>query len=266
MAAALDLIPMARWPAPLPRGKPGAASQSPSRWMAATLVWRSNCPGSRCSTATGISWGYRGFGVCRDTTRIAELERTARPKTSEAPAVGPPVFPRRAPRAATADQCRAASTVRGRREGTGAGRAKRTATCRPSYRPRTVGAKIPRIKIAQPPAPSARQPIAKPTTAPASAHRLSDQRSILERLPVGVLIHRHDKLIYANRAFLEWTGYGDLTRWPQAGGLDALWSIRARRAPARSNGTARPSPSRPTGGPLPARAGSTPCHGTARAR
>ncbi len=46
--------------------------------------------------------------------------------------------------------------------------------------------------------------------------------AVLERLPVGVLIHRHDELLYANRAFLEWTGYGDLAAVAADGGLDRL--------------------------------------------
>ena len=40
----------------------------------------------------------------------------------------------------------------------------------------------------------------------------ADQRPILDRLPVGVLVYRLDKLIYANRAFLDWTGYEQSAR------------------------------------------------------
>ena len=52
---------------------------------------------------------------------------------------------------------------------------------------------------------------------------LNDQRPILDRLPVGVLVYRLDKLIYANRAFLDWTGYEQLSALAEAGGLDALF-------------------------------------------
>jgi len=51
----------------------------------------------------------------------------------------------------------------------------------------------------------------------------ADQRPILDRLPVGVLVYRLDKLIYANRPFLEWTGYEHIHALEQAGGLDALF-------------------------------------------
>jgi PAS domain S-box-containing protein len=46
---------------------------------------------------------------------------------------------------------------------------------------------------------------------------------ILDRLPVGILIYRLNDLIYANRAFLEWTGYPTLYALREAGGLDSLF-------------------------------------------
>ena len=46
--------------------------------------------------------------------------------------------------------------------------------------------------------------------------------AVLDRLPVGVLIHRNDDLLYANRAFLEWTGYADIAAVAAAGGLERL--------------------------------------------
>jgi len=47
--------------------------------------------------------------------------------------------------------------------------------------------------------------------------------SILERLPVPVLIHSGDRLHYANEEFLELTGYVSVLELEQAGGLDALF-------------------------------------------
>lgn len=46
---------------------------------------------------------------------------------------------------------------------------------------------------------------------------------LLDRLPVGVLVYRLDRLIYANRAFLASTGYDNLHALSEAGGLDALF-------------------------------------------
>jgi PAS domain S-box-containing protein len=49
------------------------------------------------------------------------------------------------------------------------------------------------------------------------------EQAVLDRIPVGVLVYRHDSLLYANRAFLEWTGYDSLTALAEAGGLDSLF-------------------------------------------
>ncbi|CAN5315041.1 PAS domain S-box protein [soil metagenome] len=48
-------------------------------------------------------------------------------------------------------------------------------------------------------------------------------RMLLDLLPVGVLIYRLDRLLYANPAFLERMGYGSLATLEEAGGLDALF-------------------------------------------
>jgi len=47
--------------------------------------------------------------------------------------------------------------------------------------------------------------------------------SLLDRLPIGMLIYRHDALIYANRHFLEWTGYDSLDALTAEGGLNSLF-------------------------------------------
>ncbi len=48
-------------------------------------------------------------------------------------------------------------------------------------------------------------------------------RALLDLLPVGVLIYRLDRLVYANSAFLTRMGYVDLRALEDAGGLDALY-------------------------------------------
>ena len=45
---------------------------------------------------------------------------------------------------------------------------------------------------------------------------------LFDRLPVGVLVYRLDRLLYANKAFFASTGYDDLHALTEAGGLDAL--------------------------------------------
>jgi signal transduction histidine kinase len=46
---------------------------------------------------------------------------------------------------------------------------------------------------------------------------------MLDKLPVGVLIYRLDHLLYANPAFLAWSGYESLNALIEAGGLDQLF-------------------------------------------
>jgi PAS domain S-box-containing protein len=49
-----------------------------------------------------------------------------------------------------------------------------------------------------------------------------ETRSVLDRLPTGVLIYRLEHLLYANRAFLDWTGHHDLTSLMEMGGINSL--------------------------------------------
>jgi signal transduction histidine kinase len=51
----------------------------------------------------------------------------------------------------------------------------------------------------------------------------ADDHPLLNRLPVGILVYRYEALLFANRAFLAWTGYPDLQALMMAGGLDALF-------------------------------------------
>jgi PAS domain S-box-containing protein len=48
-------------------------------------------------------------------------------------------------------------------------------------------------------------------------------KTLLDLLPVGVLIYRLDRLLYANPAFLKRMGYASLYALEEAGGLDALY-------------------------------------------
>ena len=48
---------------------------------------------------------------------------------------------------------------------------------------------------------------------------------------MGILVYRLNTLIYANRAFLDWTGYLSLEALTEAGGLDSLF-IDTKTEPA----------------------------------
>jgi signal transduction histidine kinase len=62
---------------------------------------------------------------------------------------------------------------------------------------------------------------AAPQAAAASFDAITEQ-VLLDRIPIGVLVYRHDKPLYANRHFLDLSGYGDLAALEAAGGLSTL--------------------------------------------
>jgi PAS domain S-box-containing protein len=79
------------------------------------------------------------------------------------------------------------------------------------------------VALATPPEHVSEQPpwLTRPE-APARGESRRD-RTLLDLLPVGVLIYRLDRLLYANPAFLARMGYAGLHALEEAGGLDALY-------------------------------------------
>jgi len=63
---------------------------------------------------------------------------------------------------------------------------------------------------------------------------------IFDRLPTGILIYRLNSLIYANRAFLDWTGYSTLDELTEAGGLDSLFIEPKKEAASKDPSAAKP--------------------------
>ena len=202
--------------------------------------------------------GYRGFGVCRDAAMLATMvgERnrnaaatqpnsetpksevptadTAKPEQSQ-PRPEPPVFREERPALSVVPPIENVLPFRS------SGPAEKSPSLTPVERKTfnelgsTLSARLreahnrannpiqPEPEEPAPPEPPVRAPLAGPPKLPAAATAGSDQRPILDRLPLGVLVYRLDRLIYANRAFLDWTGYGDINALTDAGGLDALF-------------------------------------------
>ncbi len=87
-----------------------------------------------------------------------------------------------------------------------------------------------------PSAPAA--PWLQPDPAPPPRVQSALDAQLFDRLPIGVLVYRLDRLIYANRAFLEQTGFENLHTLTEAGGLDALYvEPGAVQAGTSSDGT-----------------------------
>jgi PAS domain S-box-containing protein len=79
------------------------------------------------------------------------------------------------------------------------------------------------LQASQPSNPAGEQPDWLQTPPPPARGALARDRVLLDLLPVGVLIYRLDRLLYANPSFLARMGYATLQALEEAGGLDALY-------------------------------------------
>ena len=234
-----------------PRATPGAASWCDWPVDEATSAWPIELSGLPVFDRDRRFAGFRGFGVCRDIGRGCAAHRQRRRGHAAAAHArragqGAAVPPRRPPTAEPApppqphEQRRAASEpalspgehsafqelARELNERLKKGRAG------PSPEPI-----VPASRVAPPPRRSRRR---RRATATPRATR-NEGRPILDRLPVGILVYRLNNLLYANRAFLDWTGY------PPSAGADR--SRRARQPVHRDQGrSAGPGAKRRTNG------------------
>jgi PAS domain S-box-containing protein len=245
-----------------PEGRVAHAVESRDTWSGITLAWPLERSGERIGVElSGLPIfdrerafrGYRGFGVCREITRDSA--------TMPAPHVEPP-----APETAQEPVHEPASAASERPALTVVPAARnvvpfRVAAPAPEKRPaltpvertafreiaETLGSAAPERGSAAPerreqderaeaePLPSA---FATGTGVEPQSAAETEARAVLERLPVGILIHHGEHLIYANRAFLEWTGYADVQALAEDGGLERL--VIEPGAPLdRHNGTGK---------------------------
>jgi PAS domain S-box-containing protein len=160
--------------------------------------------------------GFRGFGICRDrkttesTKDHPEMATESSPPSDDDPAamVLPFPFEPRAQEPKPDSQEHSAFRELARELSE---RLKRSPGGRAAAASDDFGAEAP-VPVAQP----TREP-------PKQLPDIQDSRPILDRLPVGILVYRLSTLVYANRAFLEWTGYTTLDELSEAGGLDSLF-------------------------------------------
>ncbi len=222
--------------------------------------------------------GYRGFGVCRDIARINELARARRdqpigfrpaPQAShqeeEAAAVAPVKSamvsdkPESAVAAETALQTAAQEAERPTPAVAPA--SANVVPFRPSApaEPKVAATLSPVERrafreLAQELTARLRGPEEAPAAADSGAEALpaeaveasanaapAIEQALLDRIPIGILVYRHDKLLYANRHFLEWSGYDNLAAIEASGGLSRLFAEPAADALAETAGGAHPS-------------------------
>jgi len=187
--------------------------------------------------------GYRGFGVCREATRIVQAAPAAptpkepeRPHLTVVPAaknvVPFPGGPEKRPVLTPVERSAFVEIGEKLKNGTPAAAAPVT----PEQAEAPTDAPALQAAATEPMPSAFATPAVSADTAQKNA---ATQLAVLERLPVGVLIHRNDELLYANRAFLEWTGYADLAAVAQAGGLERLVVDPQAGALDRLNGTGK---------------------------
>jgi PAS domain S-box-containing protein len=175
--------------------------------------------------------GYRGFGICRDVDRLAALEQLRAqaaplppPVQAEAPADSVLAFPPRSeePPALSPGERSAFEEL-----------ARELSARLKSTAGKSAAAPAPHDFGREPEAPMA--PVSTPTRAARNgdaARDIHEGQPIFDRLPVGILVYRLNTLIYANRAFLDWTGYPSLEALSEAGGLDSLFIDTKSEPPA----------------------------------
>ncbi len=172
--------------------------------------------------------GFRGFGICRNTDRLRDIRRRRATQSQPEPIVSGAQtkvlpFPSAPPQPA------AEKPVLNARERSAfhelarelSERLKRPSAKTEAAAPDDFGIE-PISAPAQPPRES-----------PKTGRDAQESRPILDRLPVGILVYRLNTLIYANRAFLEWTGYPSLEALSEAGGLDSLFIDAKSEPPSR---------------------------------
>lgn len=208
--------------------------------------------------------GYRGFGVCRDVARIDHLLRVRHGRP-----IGfmpPPVAAESAEPSAAAESLeafKAAEPVE--------------SASPPQHQPAVAAANVVPFRgaaLTEPKVPSlsagernAFRELAQELTArlrgdgdeptgAADGHAADDtplamhagaaeapqqdaERALLDRVPVGVLVYRRDTLLYANRAFLDCSGYESLDALAAVGGLNALFAEPGADALAESGSAQR---------------------------
>jgi PAS domain S-box-containing protein len=166
--------------------------------------------------------GFRGFGLCRDVERLRgrglAQDATAPAKVLAFPASpAAPVGPALTPKEHSAFQELARELSERLRKTSG-----------------KSGAPVP-----PEPAEPIAAPVQSPQAMPEPAPDALQDRSIFDRLPIGILIYRLNSLIYANRAFLDWSGYSSLDELAEAGGLDSLFIEPRKEAATKDPNAAK---------------------------
>jgi PAS domain S-box-containing protein len=171
--------------------------------------------------------GFRGFGLCRDVERLKDLRSRKLPQSSAAPGEPAKVLAFPASPAPAAPVLTPKEHI-----------AFRELARELSERLRKTSGKT-NTPVASEPVEPVSTPVETTKAAPKPARDTLEDRAIFDRLPTGLLIYRLNNLIYANRAFLDWTGYSTLDELTEAGGLDSLFIEPKKEATTKDPAAAK---------------------------
>ena len=104
---------------------------------------------------------------------------------------------------------------------------------------KVIGARMKRVDFGERRA----EGLASPSPAPKAGAQpprsnIEGERAVLDRLPIGVIVHRADRVLYVNRTLLDWIGMASMQELTNAGGLDRLFA--GGRGFAADEGDVRP--------------------------
>ena len=201
-----------------PQGQIASALASRATWSGIVVHWPVDDSSERLAVEmSGLPVfgrerqfeGYRGFGVCRDFDRLADLERRPAAPPTQEPTANVLAFPAVPPALSAGEHSAFEELARELNARLKKSMDKDSANPTPN----DFDIELPVEAVAAP-------LHAEPPKVVRDTH---EDRPILDRLPIGILVYRLNNLVYANRAFLDWTGYPTLEALAEAGGLDSLF-------------------------------------------
>ncbi len=210
-----------------PDGQIARAVATHDTWSGITVFWPADDSPERLPVELSglpvfdrerLFRGYRGFGVCRDLERLTVLAQRVHPPRAAAPESAAPADVPAAPGTANIVPFPAAAEPDTPALSPVERSAFRELSRKLSQRLTAAGIEQDNnIEIGTP----------VEDDGAVAAHQVPDPvpdaQPVFDRLPVGVLVYRLDHLLYANPAFLRWTGHQSLEGLVEAGGLDALF-------------------------------------------
>jgi PAS domain S-box-containing protein len=179
--------------------------------------------------------GYRGFGVFREKAPRSMKAEDKAPKSAPLPA-SEPSFER--PPLALAERPENVVPLRTAPSASDPARTELSPKERTAFREiaRQLGDRIEEVNALQEfgKRPAAADAVGVPAAHSKDFERLgaivgaaqasSGERALLDRLPLGVVVHRAERVLYANRTALEWIGLPDAGALENEGGLSRLFA------------------------------------------